>query len=231
MAPCLLIFEDLDSLVADKTRSYFLNEVDGLESNDGILMIGSTNHLDRLDPAVMKRPSRFDRKYHFELPNEAERLAYCRYWHDKLAGSDKDGGGEVLFPEEICPIIAQLTEGFSFAFLKELFITSLLIHARGDDGDIEDPVAIRSESVMLETVANKDQASPETKKKVLPMVDIPEVLQGIVLLRIVKSQARLLLEEMDHATSENAAGKACGPEGQPPLKLFDTNPIDKGDEE
>lgn len=39
MAPCLLIFEDLDSLITQETRSYFLNEVDGLESNDGILMI------------------------------------------------------------------------------------------------------------------------------------------------------------------------------------------------
>ena len=62
MAPCLLIFEDLDSLVNDDIRSYFLNEVDGLESNDGILMIGSTNHLDKLDPAISKRPSLFDRK-------------------------------------------------------------------------------------------------------------------------------------------------------------------------
>lgn len=35
MAPCLLVFEDLDSLVTDETRTYFLNEVDGLESNDG----------------------------------------------------------------------------------------------------------------------------------------------------------------------------------------------------
>ncbi len=43
-APCLLVFEDLDSLVTDQVRSYFLNEVDGLERNDGILMIGSTNH-------------------------------------------------------------------------------------------------------------------------------------------------------------------------------------------
>ncbi|KAK8018428.1 ATPase [Apiospora marii] len=103
MAPCLLIFEDLDSLVADKTRSYFLNEVDGLESNEGILMIGSTNHLGRLDPAVTKRPSRFDRKYHFKLPNEVERLAYCRYWHDKLAGSGEDDGREVLFLRRFVP--------------------------------------------------------------------------------------------------------------------------------
>jgi ATPase family associated with various cellular activities (AAA) len=43
-APCLLLFEDVDSMVTDQVRSYFLNEVDGLEENDGILMIGSTNN-------------------------------------------------------------------------------------------------------------------------------------------------------------------------------------------
>lgn len=42
-APCILVFEDLDTLV-NRFRSYFLNEVDGLESNDGIMMIGSTNY-------------------------------------------------------------------------------------------------------------------------------------------------------------------------------------------
>jgi Cdc6-like AAA superfamily ATPase len=51
-APCYLVFEDLDSLVSDQVRSYFLNEVDGLQSNDGIFMIGSTNHLERLDPGI-----------------------------------------------------------------------------------------------------------------------------------------------------------------------------------
>lgn len=44
MAPCLLLFEDVDSLVKDDVRSYFLNQIDGLENNDGILMIGSTNN-------------------------------------------------------------------------------------------------------------------------------------------------------------------------------------------
>lgn len=43
-APCLLVFEDLDSLITDQVKSFFLNEVDGLESNDGIMMIGSTNY-------------------------------------------------------------------------------------------------------------------------------------------------------------------------------------------
>jgi transitional endoplasmic reticulum ATPase len=43
-APCLLVFEDIDSLVSDNVKSFFLNEVDGLEGNDGIMMIGSTNY-------------------------------------------------------------------------------------------------------------------------------------------------------------------------------------------
>ena len=60
--PCIIILEDIDSLVNDQNRSFFLNELDGLEGNDGILLIGSTNHLDRLDPGLSTRPSRFDRK-------------------------------------------------------------------------------------------------------------------------------------------------------------------------
>jgi hypothetical protein len=54
-APCYLVFEDLDTIVSDSVRSYFLNEVDGLKNNDGIFMVGSTNHLDRLDPGISVR--------------------------------------------------------------------------------------------------------------------------------------------------------------------------------
>jgi AAA+ superfamily predicted ATPase len=51
-APCYLVLEDLDSIIDDTVRSYFLNEVDGIKNNDGIFMIGSTNHLERLDPGI-----------------------------------------------------------------------------------------------------------------------------------------------------------------------------------
>lgn len=62
MAPCVLILEDLDALINDRNRSYFLNQLDGFEANDGIIVIGTTNHFERLDPAISTRPSRFDRK-------------------------------------------------------------------------------------------------------------------------------------------------------------------------
>ena len=38
-APCVLVMEDLDSLINDNNRSFFLNEVDGLEDNDGLLLV------------------------------------------------------------------------------------------------------------------------------------------------------------------------------------------------
>lgn len=76
MTPCLLVLEDVDTIVTQSTRSYFFNEVDGLENNDGILMIATTNHLDELDPGLSKRPSRFDRKYLFPLPDKGERAQY-----------------------------------------------------------------------------------------------------------------------------------------------------------
>ncbi|TVY82816.1 putative ATPase, partial [Lachnellula suecica] len=146
MAPCLLIFEDIDSLVSPAIRSYFLNEVDGLESNHGILMIGSTNHLERLDPGIAKRPSRFDRKYLFEVPTLEERVQYAEYWRHKLKGNKK-----VDFPEEMSAQIAALTEDFSFAYMKEAFVAALLvIVARSDkrvvrsrDGDLSENVLFK----------------------------------------------------------------------------------------
>ena len=121
-APCLLVLEDLDSLISDSVKSFFLNEVDGLEENDGLMIIGSTNHLERLDAGISKRPGRFDRKYHFALPAHPERTEYCNVWRSKLVTNKN-----IDFPENLSSAIADLTEGFSFAYLKEMFVTALLV--------------------------------------------------------------------------------------------------------
>lgn len=127
-APCYLVFEDLDSLVTDDVRSFFLNAVDGISDNQGILMIGSTNHLDRLDPGIAKRPSRFDRKYLFSNPNFDQRVQYNRFWQKKLK-SNKD----LEFPEEIVQAAAKITDAFSFAYIQEAFVSALLDIARDQD--------------------------------------------------------------------------------------------------
>ena len=129
-APCLLVFEDLDSLITPQARSYFLNQVDGLQANDGILMIGSTNHLDLLDPGIAKRPSRFDRKYFFPDPSLEQRKMYCEYWRGKLKKNP-----EIDFPEDLVGAIANITNGFSFAYIQEAFVASLLQIARDQDDE------------------------------------------------------------------------------------------------
>ncbi|KAH9844113.1 P-loop containing nucleoside triphosphate hydrolase protein [Rhodofomes roseus] len=133
MAPCVLILEDLDSLINDSNRSFFLNQLDGLEGNDGLLLIGSTNHFDKLDPALSGRPSRFDRKWEFEDPDEEERALYTKYWQDKLK-SNKD----IDFPDSLVHEIAATTNKFSFAYLKEAFVSTLVIMAGFEEGDKPD---------------------------------------------------------------------------------------------
>jgi ATPase family associated with various cellular activities (AAA) len=118
-SPCLLVLEDLDSLVSAENRSFFLNEMDGFAANVGILTIATTNHPAKLDPAILDRPSRFDRKYHFGLPERVERLAYIQRWNSSLepeARLTKEGENQA----------AERTDGFSFAYLKELFLSSLM---------------------------------------------------------------------------------------------------------
>lgn len=238
MAPCLLIFEDLDSLVTEKTRSYFLNEVDGLESNDGILMIGSTNHLGKLDSSISKRPSRFDRKYCFRVPNEEERRAYVEFWKRKLRG---DGGDMVDFGEDVCLLVAKITEGFSFAYLKELFIVTLLGIARSatgadDDGaeeeesenyttaststSTDDGVVVEKddsmEGIIRDPQPTSDTETPHSAKqikhrKTLSNVDIPAHLKDNVFLKALVAQAKMLVEEMDNTDELMGAEKVPGP--------------------
>jgi hypothetical protein len=118
-APCLLILEDLDAQLTPQNRSFFLNELDGFAANIGIVTVASTNHPERLDPAIVDRPSRFDRKYPFDLPAQSERLAYIQMWNATLKP-------ELRFSEEAAQQISEKTTEFSYAYLKELFLSSMM---------------------------------------------------------------------------------------------------------
>ncbi|MEM9264121.1 MAG: ATP-binding protein [Cyanobacteria bacterium P01_F01_bin.13] len=119
-APCIVVIEDLDALVDDENRSFFLNELDGFALNDGVLMIASTNHPERLDIAILERPSRFDRKYHFNAPELADRLAYLQLWNQKLKP-------EMQLSAEDIDGIATSSDKFSYAYLKELLLSASMV--------------------------------------------------------------------------------------------------------
>jgi AAA+ superfamily predicted ATPase len=119
VAPCILVLEDLDSLLTPENRSYFLNELDGFAANVGIVTLATTNYPERLDPSILDRPSRFDRKYTFGLPERSERLAYITMWNATLQET-------LRISDATVHKLGEATEGFSFAYLKELFLSSMM---------------------------------------------------------------------------------------------------------
>jgi ATPase family protein associated with various cellular activities (AAA) len=118
-APCLLVFEDLESHIHDENRAFFLNELDGFAANEGLLTLATTNYPGKLDPAILERPSRFDRKYTFSLPEQPERLRYLGWWNGRLEDELKLSSAEL-------ESLAQETDGFSFAYLKELVLSGMM---------------------------------------------------------------------------------------------------------
>ncbi|MDX2064451.1 MAG: ATP-binding protein [Fimbriimonadaceae bacterium] len=113
IAPCMVVLEDVDSLIDKDNLSMLLNELDGFVGNTGLLTIATTNHPDRLDPALLERPSRFDRKLHFQLPNYRERWRYLTRLCERLEP-------EMAVPRADFRRVVLATEGFSFAYLQEL---------------------------------------------------------------------------------------------------------------
>jgi transitional endoplasmic reticulum ATPase len=57
---------------------------------------------------------RFDKKYMFDDPEYAERIQYIRYWQKKLKSNDS-----IKFPDSLVKEVAEITDKFSFAYLKE----------------------------------------------------------------------------------------------------------------
>ena len=125
LRPCVLVLEDIDALVTNENRSFFLNQLDGFEKNVGLIVLATTNHPERIDRAIVDRPSRFDRKYHFDLPEAAERGAYLSIWQTKLTS-------RTHWPDATTDALVAATAGFSFAYIKELVTATLMRSVAGD---------------------------------------------------------------------------------------------------
>jgi transitional endoplasmic reticulum ATPase len=196
-APCFLVFEDLDSIVSDDVRSFFLNQVDGLANNDGILMIGSTNHLERLDPGISKRPSRFDRKYLFPNPSFDQRVQYAEFWrHKVLKNNEKiveQGDDEVEFPEDMCKAVAGITDKFSFAYMQEAFLAALLqiaIGAKSGHGGSTSP------STGYFFVQNEASDPADATGTDVSEVKDEDELDKFILWRKFKDQVKILRDQL-----------------------------------
>ena len=152
--PCIMVLEDLDSLINEQSRAFFLNEMDGFAENDGIIVLATTNHPELLDVAMVERPSRFDRKYMFELPELDERNDYIAMWNAQVEPALKLALDDVM-------TIAEITDGFSFAFLKELFLSSMMRWISGGASDGMDAVMREQVEVLRFQMSSMIESRPE----------------------------------------------------------------------
>ena len=128
LSPCILVFEDIDGFINEQNRTVFLNEMDGFASNDGLLVIASSNHPGKIDEALLKRPSRFDRVFHIGLPKKPERIEYCRRILSRSQMSERID--PVLDKESLASQVGEKTDGFTPAYLKEVFTAAALSRAQ-----------------------------------------------------------------------------------------------------
>lgn len=157
-APCLLVLEDLDALLKPTNRSFFLNELDGFAENAGVCVVATTNYPERLDPAILERPSRFDRKYHFALPATLERAGFLRLWNEKQTGA-------LRLTESGLEAVAVATEGFSFAYLKELCLAATMAWINVGEGTAMDTIALEQAELLQAQMQSAPGEEPETPSK------------------------------------------------------------------
>lgn len=117
-APAVIIFEDLDRVFGAQqssnrsaiTISHLLNCLDGLGTRDGVVVVATANDPVNLDPALLRRPGRFDRLVAFPPPSPAMRAEYLR----RLTGSQMD--------EESIAKATDESDRLSFVQIRESYI-------------------------------------------------------------------------------------------------------------
>ncbi len=138
-APCIIFVDELDALgkargmnvmggndEREQTLNQLLVEMDGFESNKGVIIMGATNRPEILDPALL-RPGRFDRQILVDKPDINGREAILKIHAQKV----------LLSPEIVLHSIAARTPGFVGADLANLVNEAALLAARKNKSVVE----------------------------------------------------------------------------------------------
>jgi AAA+ superfamily predicted ATPase len=116
--PLIVLLEDIDSIAGENNHSTskLLNILDGVKQIEDVVYIATTNYPEKLQDRITNRPSRFDRRYKVELPNDEIRRAYI---HHKLNDEDLKGVDVEMW--------VKTTEGMSLSHLKEVIISTIVM--------------------------------------------------------------------------------------------------------
>ncbi len=138
-APCIIFIDEIDAVgrhrgaglggghdEREQTLNQLLVEMDGFESNEGVILISATNRPDVLDPALL-RPGRFDRQVVVSLPDIKGREKILRVHMKKTP----------VGPDVKPVMLAKGTPGFSGADLENLVNEAALLAAKRDKEHVE----------------------------------------------------------------------------------------------
>ena len=180
-APCIIFIDEIDAVgrhrgvgmgggsdEREQTLNQLLVEMDGFESNDGIILIAATNRPDVLDPALL-RPGRFDRQVTVGNPDVNGRIEILNVHMKKI----------LVSPEVDVKTIARGTPGFSGADLANLANEAALLAARKNkqrvtSADFEDA----KDKVMM-GAERRSMAMTEDEKKLTAYHEAGHALVGI----------------------------------------------------
>ncbi|XP_037783045.1 ATPase family AAA domain-containing protein 2B-like isoform X2 [Penaeus monodon] len=131
MRPSIIFFDEIDGLAPVRSSrqdqihssivSTLLALMDGLDSRGEVVIIGATNRIDAIDPAL-RRPGRFDREFHFPLPSAKARQDILKI-HTK--------SWEPLPSQRLLHYLAEQTTGYCGADIKSLCAEAALVALRG----------------------------------------------------------------------------------------------------
>ena len=116
--PLIVLLEDIDSIAGENNHSTskLLNILDGVKQIEDVVYIATTNYPEKLQERITDRPSRFDRRYKVELPNDEIRRAYILH---KLTENDLKNIDIDMWVDR--------TEGMSLSHLKEVIISTIVM--------------------------------------------------------------------------------------------------------
>jgi len=167
-APCIIFIDEIDAVgrhrgaglggghdEREQTLNQLLVEMDGFETNEGVILIAATNRPDVLDPALL-RPGRFDRQITVGRPDIKGRAEILKV-HTKKIPLDKGVGLET---------IARGTPGFAGADLANLVNEAALLAARRDKTVVEMVDLEDAKDKVLMGVERKSLVLTEEEKKV-----------------------------------------------------------------
>jgi len=166
-APCLIFIDEIDAVgrhrgaglggghdEREQTLNQLLVEMDGFESNDGVILLAATNRPDVLDPALL-RPGRFDRQVIVPNPDVKGREGILKVHARKVP----------LAEDVDLMVVSRGTPGFTGADLANLINEASLLAARTDKKEVEMiDLEEAKDKVMMGAERRSLVISPEEKK-------------------------------------------------------------------